>query len=106
MFDQEPLTGDPARWPHLEACYQLARTAALGFAPGACAEGAFTAARWGLVMGLVIGHLDPALATAAMAELEDHDLTRDGPDAATHARWSMMQDVAALARAAREYGGE
>lgn len=89
----EAITGQPERWPHLEACYDLARRAAEGFAPPAARPAAFTAARWGLHMGMAIAALDTDFAEAVRAELEDYDLARDGLEAATHARWSMLQDM-------------
>ena len=97
-----PLTHDPQRWPHLEACYRLAREAARGFAPGACATGAFTAARWGLHMGLTLAKLDPDWAEEVRQQTEDYDVTRDGLEAATYARYAMMQDVNILRRMAQQ----
>src|SRR5579862_7196126 len=85
----EPLTGIPELWPHLEACYQLARRAADGFAAPPCREAAFTAARWGLHMGMAVAALDPAFAAAVQAELDSFDRERDGLEAAEYARWSM-----------------
>lgn len=93
------LTGDSHRWRRLEACYQLALIAARGFAPPAAVDAAFTAARWGLHMGMAIARLDPAMAEAVQAELEDYDLARDGLEAATHARYMMLHDVQELRRA-------
>jgi hypothetical protein len=103
MLPERPITGDPGRWPHLEACYDLARRAAAGFAPGPCAGAAFTAARWGMHMGLAIARLAPELAAAVDGELDDYDLTRDGLEAATHARFMMTQDVRALERLAQRF---
>lgn len=105
MSELDSVTGDPARWPHLEACYDLARRAADGFAPPPCREGAFTAARWGLHIGLTLAALDSEWAAAVRAETEDYDIARDGWEAATHARYSMVQDVHDLARVARLLAG-
>lgn len=99
----DSITGDPERWPRLEACYDLARRAADGFAPGTCAEAAFTAARWGLHMGMAIARLDPELAESVAEELDGYDLTRDGLEALTYARFVMMQDVSALRRLAESF---
>ena len=103
MTPEEPLTGDPRRWPHLEASYALARMAAQGFAAPPCAAAAFTAARWGLHVGLALARLDPDLAQAVSDECDDYDLARDGLEAMSHARYMMMQDVAAIARMARRF---
>ncbi len=99
------LTGDAARWPHLEACYALAQRAAAGFAPPTSAEAAFTAARWGLVMGLAIARLDGDLAEAVWTQLEEHDRSRDGDDAALFARRMMLRDMQRLTRDARRNTG-
>lgn len=100
----EPLTGLPERWPHLEACYDLARRAAEGFAAPECRESAFTAARWGLHMGMAIAALDADFASTVRQELEDFDLERDGLDATIHARWSMLHDMDLLRALARRFG--
>ncbi len=106
MSSDPPITGDPRRWPHLEACYALALKAAKGFAPPACADAAFTAARWGLHMGLALARLDPDLAAAVLAETDDYDLARDGLEALTYARFIMTRDVHELRREARRLAGE
>lgn len=100
------LTGNPVRWPHLEACYQLAWRAARGFAPEPCTEAAFTAARWGLHMGMALAQLDPERAAAIHQELEDYDLARDGLEAATFARFAMLQDVHEIQRLAQGFQEE
>jgi hypothetical protein len=105
MSAANDLTGDAFRWRHLEACYQLALTAAKGFAPPQSVDAAFTAARWGLHMGMAIARLDPDLAEAIHAELEDYDLIRDGLEAATHARYMMFHDVQELRRAVERAEG-
>jgi hypothetical protein len=96
-------TGNPGRWPHLEACYQMALKAAHGFAPPPCTDAAFTAARWGLHMGMALARLDPEQAEAIDREMEDYDLERDGLEAATFARFSMLQDVHEIQRLARAF---
>ncbi len=103
MPDDLPVTGDPRRWPHLEACYTLALTAARGFAPPACVDGAFTAARWGLHLGLTLARLDPEFAAAVHQELDDYDIARDGLEAMTYARFSMTRDVNELKRMAQTF---
>ena len=65
--------------------------------------GAFTAARWGLHMGLALAQIDPELAQAVRDECDDYDLARDGLEAMTHARYLMMQDAAMIARRARAF---
>lgn len=100
-----PITGNAARWPHLESCYALARAAAAGFAPGACADPAFTAARWGLHLGLALARLDPEFAQSVGDELDDYDLARDGIEAMTWARFDMTRDVTRLRRAAARFAG-
>jgi hypothetical protein len=97
----EPLTGAPEIWPHLEACYDLARRAADGFAAPACRDVAFTAARWGLHMGMAVAALDSEFADAVRAELDNFDLERDGEEATAHARWSMLRDMELLRALAR-----
>src|ERR1700730_10450345 len=92
----DPLTGAPELWPHLEACYDLARRAADGFAAPACQDVAFTAARWGLHMGMAVATLDPEFAAAVQAELDSFHRERDGIEAMTHARWSMLRDMELL----------
>ncbi|HZU77055.1 MAG TPA: hypothetical protein VFA70_09845 [Dehalococcoidia bacterium] len=99
----EPITGAPELWPHLEACYNLARRAADGFAAPPCREVAFTAARWGLHMGMAIAALDPDFAAAVQAELDSFDLARDGEEATAHARWSMLRDMELLRRLAQRF---
>lgn len=101
MANDPSLTDNPRRWPHLEACYALALRAAQGFAPTACTDTAFTAARWGLHMGLALARLDPDLAAAVQAETDDYDLARDGLEALTFARFTMTRDVSELRRVAR-----
>ncbi len=98
-----PITGDPGRWPHLEACYALALIAAKGFAPPAHVDGAFTAARWGLHLGMTLARLAPEWAAAVNDELDDYDITRDGLEAMTHARFAMLRDVEELERMARGF---
>ena len=100
MSDGEVITGDSARWPHLEAAYRLAGRAATGFAPGDTSGAAFAAARWGLHMGLAIARLDPELARAIGDETDGYDLARDGEEATAFARFVMTRDVTALGRAA------
>jgi hypothetical protein len=97
------VTGNSERWPHLEACYQLAWQAARGFAPEPCADVAFTAARWGLHMGMALARLAPEQAEAIDRELEGYDLERDGLEAATFARYSMLRDVQEIQRLARAF---
>jgi len=101
----EPLTGAPEVWPHLEACYELARRAAEGFASAACRDAAFTAARWGLHMGMAVATLDPEFAAAVHAELDSFDRERDGLEATEHARWSALRDMELLRRLARDFSG-
>lgn len=98
MAEPVSLTGDGERWPHLEAAYQLALRAAEGFALPSCARPAFTSARWGLLMGLAIARIDPELAETLGREMENHDLARDGIEAATFAKYQMMHDVHELRR--------
>jgi hypothetical protein len=101
----EPLTGTPELWPHLEACYELARRAADGFAAPSCRDAAFTSARWGLHMGMAIAALDPEFAAAVQAELDGFDLERDGSEATAYARWSTLRDMELLRRLARDFSG-
>jgi hypothetical protein len=101
----EPLTGAPEIWPHLEACYELVRRAAEGFASPACREGAFTAARWGLHMGMAISTLDPEFAAAVQNELDSFDRERDGLEATAHARWSALNDMELLRELALQFAG-
>ncbi len=101
----ETLTGNPSRWPHLEACYALAKRAAGGFAPPSAADAAFTAARWGLVMGLAIARLDSDTAEQVWTQLEDHDRARDGNDATQFARRMMLRDMQRLTRDAERNAG-
>lgn len=103
MSSHQPLTGDPQRWPHLEACYALALQAATGFAPPPCTAGAFTAARWGLHMGLTLAKLDAEWAEAVRRETDDYDVARDGEEAATFARFTMVRDVTELKRMAQAF---
>jgi hypothetical protein len=99
----DPLTGAPELWPHLEACYELARRAADGFASPACRDAAFTAARWGLHMGMAAARLDPEFADAVQAELDNFDRERDGLEATAYARWSMLRDMDLLRTLARRF---
>ena len=99
----EPLTGMPEIWPHLEACYELARRAAEGFASPGCREAAFTAARWGLHMGMAVAALDPEFAQRVRTELDSFDRERDGEEATAFARWSMLKDMELLRRLAASY---
>lgn len=101
----EPLTGTPERWPNLEACYELARRAANGFASPTCRDAAFTAARWGLHMGMAVARLDAAYAEAVQAELDDFDRERDGLEATAFARWSTLRDMELLRTLARGFAG-
>jgi hypothetical protein len=102
----DPLTGAPEVWPHLEACYELARRAADGFAAQACRDAAFTAARWGLHMGMAVARLDPEYAEAVQKELDDFDRERDGIEATAYARWSMLRDMELLRSLARGFASE
>lgn len=102
----EPLTGAPERWPHLESCYDLARRAADGFAAPVCRDVAFTAARWGLHMGMAVAALDPEFVAAVQAELDDFDQERDGLEAMTYARWSMLKDMELLRTLAQRFAAD
>jgi hypothetical protein len=54
-------------------------------------------------MGMALARLDPERAEAIHGEMEDYDLTRDGLEAATFARFSMLQDVQEIERLARAF---